>query len=117
MFWTLLLAHFIGDYFLQTDWMVRNRDKFWVLTLHASIHLGVMLLLIGVSRSEYWPLISLLALIHMGVHTGSNSALHFHMGFHMGFPDGSRNNNYGPETSLGDDSHFLFICHLCLVCK
>lgn len=66
MFWTLLLAHFIGDYFLQTDWMVRNRDKFWVLTLHASIHLGVMLLLIGVSRSEYWPLISLLALIHMG---------------------------------------------------
>jgi len=66
VFWTLILAHFIGDFLLQTDWMARNRDKFWVLTLHTSIHFGVMLLLIGNSRSEYWPLITLLSLIHMG---------------------------------------------------
>lgn len=66
MVWNLLLAHFTGDFLLQTDWMVRNRDKFWVLSLHASIHLGMMLLLVGESRSEYWLFITLLALIHMG---------------------------------------------------
>ncbi|MCK4899676.1 MAG: DUF3307 domain-containing protein, partial [Anaerolineales bacterium] len=66
MFWNLLLAHFISDFLLQTDWMVRNRDKFWVLTLHASIHFGMMFLLVGESRSAYWPTIALLALIHMG---------------------------------------------------
>lgn len=66
MFWNLLLAHLIGDFLLQTDWMARNRDKFWVLTLHASIHLGAMLLLIGMTRSEFWPLFTLIALIHMG---------------------------------------------------
>jgi hypothetical protein len=66
MFWNLLLAHFIGDFLLQTDWMVRNRDRFWVLTLHVSIHLGAMLLLIGDARSEYWVLILLIALIHFG---------------------------------------------------
>ena len=66
MFWNLLLAHLTGDFLFQTEWMVKNRNKFWVLTLHVSIHLGLMLLLIGDSRSEYWPLITLLALIHMG---------------------------------------------------
>jgi len=66
MFWNLLLAHLTGDFLFQTEWMVKNRNKFWVLTLHVSIHLGLMLLLIGESRSEYWPLITLLALIHMG---------------------------------------------------
>ncbi len=66
MFWNLLLAHLIGDFLLQTEWMVQNRKKFWVLTLHVSIHLGLMLLLIGESRTEYWSLITLLALIHMG---------------------------------------------------
>jgi len=66
MYWNLLLAHFIGDFLLQTDWMVQNRDRFWVLTLHVSIHIGAMLLLIGDTRSEYWFLIILIALIHFG---------------------------------------------------
>ncbi len=66
MFWNLLLAHLIGDFLLQTEWMVQNRNKFWVLTLHVSIHLGLMLLLIGETRSEYWPMLTLLTLIHMG---------------------------------------------------
>ena len=65
MFWNLLLAHLIGDFLLQTEWMVRNRDKFWVLTLHASTHLMLMLVLIGKARSEYWPLLSLIAVIHL----------------------------------------------------
>ena len=66
MFWNLLLAHLTGDFLLQSDWMVENRDKFWVLTLHSSIHLGLMLLLVGDARPVYWPVIILIALIHLG---------------------------------------------------
>ena len=66
MFWNFLLAHLTGDFLLQSDWMVENRDKFWVLTLHASIHLSLMLLLVGDVRSFLWPVIVLIALIHLG---------------------------------------------------
>lgn len=66
MFWKLLLAHLIGDFLLQTDWMVQNRDKFWVLSLHSSTHMVLMFLLIGDSRSGVWPLIVLLSVIHLG---------------------------------------------------
>ncbi|NQS91315.1 MAG: DUF3307 domain-containing protein [Chloroflexi bacterium] len=66
MFWKLLLAHLMGDFLLQTDWMVQNRDKFWVLFLHSSTHLVLMFLMVGDSRSEVWPLIVLLSVIHLG---------------------------------------------------
>ena len=65
MIWNLYLAHITGDFILQTEWMVRNRDKFWVLTLHASTHLMLMLVLIGKARSEYWTLLSMIAVIHL----------------------------------------------------
>lgn len=64
MFWNLLLAHFTADFLLQTDWMVRNRDKFWVSILHGSTHFGMMLLLIGQARAEYWLIVFVIALIH-----------------------------------------------------
>ena len=60
------MAHLTGDFLLQSDWMVKNRGKFWVLTLHSSIHLGLMLLLVGDARSVYWPVIGLITLIHLG---------------------------------------------------
>jgi hypothetical protein len=66
MFWNFFLAHLTGDFLLQPDWMVANRDKAWVLTLHSSIHLGLMLLLVGNARSVFWPFIILIALIHFG---------------------------------------------------
>ena len=66
MFWNFLLAHLAGDFLLQSDWMVENRDKFWVLTLHSSIHLGLMMLLVGDARRVYWPAVTLIALIHLG---------------------------------------------------
>ena len=65
MFWNLLLAHITGDFLLQTDWMVKNRGRFWVLTLHSSTHFVLMLLLVGKTRNEIWYLIALIALIHM----------------------------------------------------
>jgi hypothetical protein len=65
MFWNLTLAHLVGDYFLQPDWMVRQRDKWWVLVLHGSIHLGLILLFLGKTRSEFWFISILIALLHL----------------------------------------------------
>jgi hypothetical protein len=66
MVWYLVLAHLLGDFVLQTDWMVRRRDDLRVLTLHAGIHFALMVLLIGSLRSVIWPYLLLLALIHLG---------------------------------------------------
>jgi hypothetical protein len=66
MVWYLFLAHFIGDFVLQTDWMVRRRDNFWVLSLHAGIHFALMFLFVGDSRYALWPYLLLVALIHLG---------------------------------------------------
>jgi hypothetical protein len=66
MVWYLVLAHLLGDFVLQTDWMVRRRDDLRVLTLHAGIHFTLMFLLIGAFRSDIWPYLLLLALIHLG---------------------------------------------------
>jgi hypothetical protein len=65
MVWNLLLAHFLGDFVLQTDWMVRRRDNLWVLTLHGVIHFVLMFLIIGQVRSVIWPYLLLIALIHI----------------------------------------------------
>jgi hypothetical protein len=64
MFWDLLLAHFLGDFVLQTDWMVKHRDNLWVLSLHASIHFVLMFLLAGQARSIIWPYLMLIAILH-----------------------------------------------------
>lgn len=65
MAWYLLLAHILGDFVLQTDWMVRRRDDLRVLSLHAGIHFALMFLLAGPSRSGIWPYLLLLALEHL----------------------------------------------------
>ena len=64
MFWTLLLAHFVGDFVLQTDWMVKKRDSFWVLASHAMIHFMIMFLLVGWVRSAIWPYLLMIAAWH-----------------------------------------------------
>jgi len=65
MFWNLYLAHLLGDFVFQTDWMVSKRDNLWVLTLHASIHFALMFLLVGQMRSLMWLILLFLALIHV----------------------------------------------------
>jgi hypothetical protein len=65
MFWNLVLAHMLGDFVLQTDWMVRKRDNLWVLSLHAGVHFLLMLLLVGAARMAAWPYLLLLALAHL----------------------------------------------------
>jgi hypothetical protein len=64
MVWYLLLAHFLGDFVLQTDGMVRMRDKLWFSSLHAGIHFLLMFLLAGPYRLLVWPYLLLLAFLH-----------------------------------------------------
>jgi hypothetical protein len=64
MFWRLILAHLIGDYPLQSEWLIENKRSLWGLSLHAAIHLAVMLLVVGAASREAWPKILVLVLIH-----------------------------------------------------
>lgn len=65
MLWMLLLAHFLGDFPLQPDWMVRRKSNVWVLLLHVSIHFVLMLLLVGKVRLLILPHLLLLNAVHM----------------------------------------------------
>jgi len=65
MIWALLLAHFLGDFPLQPDWMVRRKGNLWVLSLHVSVHFVLMVLLVGQNRNLIWSNLLLLALVHL----------------------------------------------------
>ena len=65
MFWRLLLAHLMGDYPLQTEWLIKNKQRWWGISLHIAIHLAVMLLFIGAASVEAWPKLLVLALFHL----------------------------------------------------
>ncbi len=70
MFWYLLLAHFIGDYPLQTDWMVAHRKRIAVRLLHGVIQFGGMALLTITVALRIWPYLLLLTVIHMLIDFG-----------------------------------------------
>jgi hypothetical protein len=65
MFWRLFLAHLLGDYIFQPDWIVFNKRRIWVLSLHAAIHFASMFLLVGIYYKEAWPKLLILAFIHL----------------------------------------------------
>jgi hypothetical protein len=65
MIWTLLLAHFLGDFPLQPDWMVRRKRELGMLALHAGVHFVLMILLVGKIRSFIWPHILVLSGFHL----------------------------------------------------
>ena len=65
MFFTLVLAHFLGDYLFQPNWMASRKNKFWVLILHVSIHLLLMVLLVGSVRFQVWPQLLMLMFVHL----------------------------------------------------
>ncbi|MCK5353939.1 MAG: DUF3307 domain-containing protein [Methyloprofundus sp.] len=69
MFWILLLCHFIGDYPLQTDGMVRAKKQFSGLLMHVFIHFVTMLTLLTALMSLQTGISLILAL--------SVSAFHF----------------------------------------
>jgi hypothetical protein len=67
MFWYLLLAHFLGDYPLQSNWMVANRGLPQVRLLHGAIHFGMMLLLTIPASVRVWPFFLLLTAVHLAI--------------------------------------------------
>ena len=67
MFWHLLLAHFISDYPLQSDWMVKNRSRLRVRLLHGLIHFGLMVGLTFPASLRVWPFLLMLAGIHLAI--------------------------------------------------
>ena len=66
MIWLLLLAHFLGDFLLQSNWMARRKSEFLVLSLHVGIHFILMVILIGSLRSLIWPYLLLITFEHFG---------------------------------------------------
>jgi hypothetical protein len=62
----LLAAHLIGDFVLQTDWMVRNKRNFGILLGHAGIAAGVAALLLG---SLSWAVLLLIFVSHLVMDT------------------------------------------------
>lgn len=47
LFWLLLLCHFIGDYPLQTDGMVRAKKQFFGLFMHVFMHFATLLVFLS----------------------------------------------------------------------
>jgi hypothetical protein len=69
MFWTLGLAHLIADYPLQTDRLVRAKQKPAGLFVHVAIHFVVTLLLCGRQSATIWPQLLALAAAHYAIDT------------------------------------------------
>jgi hypothetical protein len=67
MFWLLILAHIMGDYPLQPDWLVRAKLRLPGLTLHVLIHLAMMMVIAGEMRGHLWPLLLALAGAHFAI--------------------------------------------------
>ena len=72
VFWLLLLAHLVGDYPLQPDWMVQAKKTWPGLTLHVGVHLALLLLLAGTGRPVLWPFLIALAAMHFAIDAFKN---------------------------------------------
>ena len=64
MFWHLMLAHFLADYPLQSDWLVDNKRTWLASVIHIATHLGVMFVIVGPARLMIWPQLLVLMLFH-----------------------------------------------------
>ena len=72
MFWTLLLAHLLADYPLQTDRLVLAKKHLPGLVLHVAIHWVVMMLLFLPVIGIMWPFILIVALFHFVIDAFKN---------------------------------------------
>ena len=71
-FWTICLAHLLGDYPLQTDRMAVAKRTWPGLTLHVAIHLFVLLVLVGSAAAVLWPYLLALAGVHFAIDAFKN---------------------------------------------
>jgi hypothetical protein len=65
MFWYLFLAHLLGDYPFQPDWLVFRKHHTWALLLHGAIHFALMFLLVGSVRIQVLPQLLALTIAHI----------------------------------------------------
>ncbi len=65
MFWYLILAHLLGDYPFQPDWLVLNKRQTWALLLHGAIHFMFMFVLAGRVRLQVIPQLLALTTAHI----------------------------------------------------
>lgn len=72
LFWMFVLAHLLGDYPLQTDWLVSVKRTWWGLALHVGIHLLVLVILAGRGLPILWPYLVALAVIHYAIDSFKN---------------------------------------------
>lgn len=72
MFWTLLLAHLLADYPLQTDQMVIAKKHLPGLLLHVGIHWVVMMLLFLPVIWITWPYILIVTILHFFIDAFKN---------------------------------------------
>jgi hypothetical protein len=70
LFWYLYLAHLLADYPLQTDGLMRVKDRWWGRGLHVGVHLAVLLLVLGSSRRVLWPYVLALSAVHFALDSG-----------------------------------------------
>jgi hypothetical protein len=71
-FWALLLAHLLGDYPLQPNWMVGIKRGWAGLALHVLTHLAALLVLARPSLMLVWPYLLGLSLVHFGIDVVKN---------------------------------------------
>jgi hypothetical protein len=64
LFWYLSLAHWLGDYPLQSNWIAQRKTNFWVLLLHVTIHFLLLLAILYPASSILWPYLLSLAAFH-----------------------------------------------------
>lgn len=65
MFWILFLAHLLGDYPFQPNWLVANKHRTWALLLHSAIHFLFMFVLVRQVRLLILPQLIYLTIAHM----------------------------------------------------
>jgi hypothetical protein len=72
MFWTLLLAHLLADFPLQTDRMVMAKKHLPGLAIHIGIHWVVMMLLFLPVIWIAWPFILVVVMLHFSIDSFKN---------------------------------------------
>ena len=80
LIYVLLVAHFVGDFLCQSDWMALNKSKGWnALGLHVSVYTLVLLAFaVGyVAVSDVEPVDRIRAYFGALAFVGWNAAAHF----------------------------------------
>ena len=74
--YVLLVAHFVGDFICQSDWMALSKSKLWVaLAYHVGVYISVVSLVVAAFQPPSpYPYVELL---QFGAWVSVNSFAHF----------------------------------------